>query len=165
MSLAGAAAATGLLLGGGFWAVTGGAQGKALGDVEARLDAVSTKTRRPLERPSDALAKALALPLLGHSEVGEQADLPLRLTGIVRTPARAAALLAIGGAPAQWISVGEEQQGVLVQTVSTASVVVSTANGEREIFLGPASESPNASETPPPGMRGPPPPASAPSMK
>jgi hypothetical protein len=156
-------AAFGLLLGSGLWAVGSKERASSIADTNARLDAVPTATRRPLERSSDALAAALARPLFADDQSQVlQPEAPLRLAGLVRTPTRAAALLAIGGAPLHWISVGEEQQGVQVQTVSSASVVVSTANGEREIFLASDSSSPDEA---PPGMRGPRPPASAPNMR
>ena len=153
------------MLGGGLWALSGGkAQGKDLAAIDARLDAISTRVRPGLDRPSDALAQALAMPLFGASSaVVEQKDASVQLAGIVRSPNRVAALLTIGGAPAQWLSVGEERSGVSLQSVSSGGVTVMTPNGEREVLLGmPSGPTSPLSDGPPAGFRSPPPPASAP---
>lgn len=163
------AALSGLALGGLFWALDGdSAQKRAFSDIDQRLDAISSRVRRGPDRPSDALARALAAPLLGGAEkVAEVAEVPVQLVGLVRRPGRNAALLAIAGAPAQWLSLGQEARGVSLESVSDAGVVVMTPAGQREIGLnaGNGATPAKGSEEPPPGVRSPPPPASAPGVR
>jgi hypothetical protein len=160
----GAAAAIGLVVGGALWAVSGGkAQGQGLSALGERLDRVSTRVRSGLDRPSDALSQALARPIFGGPIVsGDQKDVTIQLAGVVRSPGRIAALLSIGGAPAQWMSVGEEQAGVSLQAISSGGVTLMTPAGEREVLLGmPSGSAPDGA---PLGFRSPPPPASAPGL-
>lgn len=165
MIAASAATLLGLVAGGGFWALEGGkAQGADLASIDTRLDAVSTRVRPGLDRPSDALAQALSTPLFVEAgAVTDQKEILIQLAGIVRSPNRVAALLAINGAAAQWMSVGEDREGVLLRTVSSSGVVLTTPSGEREVLLGaPNGAAPLLSEAAPGGFRSPPPPASAP---
>lgn len=176
LTIVAGAAVLGLLVGGGLWAVSGGeTQESSLAALDTRLDAVSTGLRHGLDRPSDALAQSQAMPLFGALEgVDEPRDLVVRLAGLVRSPARTAALIAIGEGPTRWFSIGEEHDGVMLRSVSGGSVTVMTANGEREVPLG-AGAPPSASagispvspgsDQPPPGYRAPPPPASAPGVR
>lgn len=165
MIAVGVATLIGLLTGGGLWALSGGkAQGKDLAAINVRLDAISTRVRPGLDRPSDALAQALATPLFGASNpASDQKEAAVQLAGIVRSPNRVAALLAISGAPAQWLSVGEESGGVSLQSVSRNGVILMTPNGEREVVLGMSGTAPpTLPDGAPSGFRSPPPPASAP---
>lgn len=161
---AGVASLIGLVAGGGLWALSGGkAQSKDLAAIDARLDAISTRVRPGLDRPSDALAQALAMPLFGAATVvTDQQDASVQLAGIVRSPSRVAALLAIGGAPAQWLSVGESHGGVSLQSVSSGGVTLMTPNGARDVLLGAPGAASGPPDGAPAGFRSPPPPASAP---
>jgi hypothetical protein len=165
----GAASLAGLVAGGALWALSGGnAQSEAIDALDARLGQISTGSRGRPERPSDALAQSLALPLFGAPTTppGGQSDVLVQVFGLVRTPARTGALLAIGAAPSEWFSLGEEKSGVTLKAVTNSSAVVATIFGEREIVLG-AGSSPTPEQAAggsPPGFRSPPPPASAPGM-
>jgi hypothetical protein len=164
----GGAVLGGLVVGAGVWALSGGqAQGQALEAVTTRLEAISTRARAPLDRSSDALAQARAVPLFGASAqpVESRGDVAVQVFGIARSPARTAALLGIGGASAEWFSVGETRSGVTLRSVSASGAIVSTLLGERELLLGAASPgSPSTAGGPPASFKSPPPPASAPGM-
>ena len=165
----GAASLAGLVAGGALWALSGGhAQGEAIDALDARMSQISTGSRSPPQRPSDALAQILAKPLFATpAPLGEgQADVAVQVFGLVRTPVRTGALLSVGGATAEWFSVGETRNGVTLKAVSGSSAVIATPIGEREVILGasPPGSSDQAAAGAPPGFRSPPPPASAPGM-
>lgn len=167
----GAAALAGLVAGGALWALSGGqAQGEALEALDARLTNLNVRTRARLERPSDALGQALSIPLFVPSTgpTDNPTDVAVQVFGLARSPVRTAALLAVGGAPAQWFSIGETRDGVTLRSVSQNSAVIATLMGEREVTMGGSSQGASVSssppDSPPPGFRSPPPPASAPTM-
>lgn len=112
---------------------------------------------------------------------GSVRDVQVALSGISRMPGRSAALLAIDGKPGVWVGVGEVQDGVIVREVTPASVTLDTPLATLTLRLGersggapaapaavtgpsPAAGPPPAAvaDTPPPGYRLPPAPASAP---
>lgn len=165
MAVAGLA---GLVAGGALWALSGGqAQGEALEAVDTRLAAISTRARGRPDRPSDALAQSLATPLFTAPDPSaqNQADLVVQVYGLARSPVRTAALLSVGGAAAEWFAVGETRDGVTLRAVSGSGASIATASGERELLLGaPAASGPVTSDAVPPGLKSPPPPASAPAM-
>jgi len=162
----GGAALAGLLLGCGSWAVAGGqGAGTALADIDARLSAVSTRVRGPAAGQSEALSQALTSPLFAISAGQvELKETVIRVQGIVKTPRRTAALLSIDGGPAEWWTLGQERAGVVLEHVTASGAQFSTPLGTREVQLGQSAfPSPAAmSDAPPPGHRGPPPPANAP---
>jgi hypothetical protein len=168
----GGAGLAGLVAGGALWALSGGhAQGEALEAVDARLSRISTRARGRPDRPSDALAQSLALPLFAtpSQPTDSQTDVAVQVFGLARSPVRTAALLGISGAPAEWLSVGETRNGVTLRSVSGSSATIATAMGERELMIGVATQGATAaaglaSGGPPAGFKSPPPPASAPEM-
>lgn len=169
----GAAGAAGLVLGGAVWALSGGhAQGEALDQLDTRLSAISTRSRPRLDRPSDALAQIKGRPLFASTGIPAttpESDVSVQLVGLARTPARTAALLAIGGAPAEWLTLGETRAGVTLRAVTGSGATVATLFGDRELMLGVGGPSPVGVAQgnpggPPAGFRSPPPPASAPGM-
>ncbi len=165
----GAASLAGLVAGGALWALSGGrAQGEAIDALDARLSSIATGSRSRPERPSDALAQALAIPLFiaPITPTGGQSDVSVQVSGLVRTPARTAALLSIGGASAEWLSVGQTKNGVTLRAISGSGAVIATIFGEREVLLGAyaSGSSEPATGGPPAGLKSPPPPASAPGM-
>lgn len=167
----GGAGLAGLIAGAAFWALSGGqAQGEALDALDARLTAISTRSRSPLDRPSDALAQSLATPLFAASGSASEVDaeVAIQLFGVVRSPGRTAALIGIGAAPADWLALGESRNGVTLRAVTSSGATVATISGEREVMLGMPSQTALAGAPstggPPPGFKSPPPPASAPGM-
>lgn len=123
-----------------------------------------------------SVADLVAAPLFGTA-TGAAPDPAIRLDGVSLSRQRTAALLSIGGAAAEWLKPGESRGEVILQQVGAARVLVETPSGTKEIALGqvlggapvgpspgavPGLVAPNPGETPPPGYRGPPPPASAP---
>ncbi|MGA0601543.1 hypothetical protein ACO2Q3_12640 [Caulobacter sp. KR2-114] len=106
---------------------------------------------------------------------GAVSDPVLALQGIAKAGGRASALLTIDGKPPEWLSEGQTRDGVTLQEVRAASVLVDTVTGTKEVALGqktgtpPASSAPGApaagapgSAGPPAGYRLPPAPANAP---
>ena len=165
----GGAGVAGLVVGGALWALSGGhAQGEALEAIDARLQRLPARTRARPDRPSDALAQSLATPLFAAPVLSaeSQADVAVQVFGLARTPVRTAALLGVGGASAEWFSVGETRGGVTLRAVSGSSATIATPMGERELMLGApalgAASNIPAGGGPPPGFKSPPPPASAP---
>ncbi len=170
----GAAGLAGLVVGGALWALSGGqAQGEALEALDTRLANISVRARARPDRPSDALAQSLAIPLFTTptGPTDSQADVAVQVFGLARSPVRTAALLGVGGAPAEWFSVGETRNGVTLRSVSGSGATIATLMGEREILLGGPSQGAAVASVgsaagggPPPGFKSPPPPASAPQM-
>lgn len=162
----GLAALLGVCVGGGYWALNARADG--LVELDTRLGRVPTRMRSGPDRPSEALARLQAAPLLGGSEKVSQApEVLIQLFGISRRPGRNAALLAIAGGPAQWLSLGEAQGDVTLDAVSATGAVLTTSTGLREVTLGMANTagSAGASEAAAAGFRSPPPPANAPGVE
>jgi hypothetical protein len=165
----GAAALLGLGAGGLIWGVAGdGGRAREIAALEDRLSSLPTRSRQGPDRPSEALARVLAAPLLGVTDkAAAVAEVPVQLIGLVRRPGRSAALMAIAGAPPQWLALGEAFQGVSLDEISDAGVVLTTPAGKREISLAASSGAPPVGGGPdgaPAGYRSPPPPASAPSV-
>ena len=154
----------GLALGALVWlAAAGHGAPAAVSQLDARL--TSIPSGRPTPSLSAASAfQALATPLFPSATAGPVVDLALSLEGVVNFPGRVAALLSVNGAPAQWLALGETRDGVALQEVRGASVLLSTAAGPRELAIGDAPTPPVQSDVPPPGARSPPPPASAPGV-
>lgn len=163
----GVAGLAGLVAGGSLWALSGGqAQGEALDALDTRLAAISTRSRTHLDRPSDALAQSLAVPLFTSTApmAESQTDVSVQIFGLARSPGRTAALLGIGGAPAEWLALGETHGGITLRAVSSSGATIATLFGEREVTLGMPPPAALAANGPPAGFKSPPPPASAPGM-
>jgi hypothetical protein len=82
--------------------------------------------------------------LLMTTGPGAQPEPALRLDGVVRSPKRTAALIAINDAPAEWLAKGEIRDGVTLEDVQPARVLVDTLYGERQLELGRSSGAPSA---------------------
>lgn len=176
MILAGAPAglATGLLA----WMLAGGSQVAA-----ERLDGLQVQVSNLKAPPrgasalsyvsvSDLASQPLFALTVGPGAVREPS---IRVDGVSISRGRTAALLAIDGQPAEWLTLGESRAGVALQSVSASTVVVETLTGPKELALG-SQSGPEAESSPetnaaatgaapdqiPPGFRSPPPPASAP---
>lgn len=142
---------------------------EAVEALQGRLNALPLNARNAptgSTRVADAIAKPLFALTTGPGAV---AEVSIRLEGIARSPNRKAGLLSISGQPPAWVEEGDVVNGVILQEVSGAKVVVDTPLGLREVKLGEAigpQSSPAATSTEPqeipPGYRSPPPPASAP---
>lgn len=149
----------GVLLGALLWMGLGGASSAddRLQQDAVRLWAIPLRaTRSPA---ADLTTDVAAHPLFALTTgPGAVADVTVSLLGIARTPKRAAALLAIGSEQADWLEIGKSRGGVTLAQVSPSGVVLETALGRKEVELGAA---PAPSDVPP-GVRLPPPPASAP---
>lgn len=155
----------GLVLGALVWLVAdrGNSQIEALDIAVADLQRMTPTSAR---RPGATRNGLQGPPLFGQANSEALGPEPtLVLQGIVRTSRRHAALIAINGKPAEWLSVGETRDGITMQDVSTRGVTVSSANGVKEIGLG-STSSPSVtaptSADPAAGFRSPPAPASAP---
>jgi hypothetical protein len=158
------AAPVGLVLGAAIWLVIGrgGPRAEALEQVQTELSRMRPANARPSAR-SGQLALATA-PMFGPAP-GEiiAPEATVSLQGVVRTPRRQAALVAINGKAPEWLGVGETRDGVTLESLSTSSITVVMANGAREIGFGPAGATPPSSgPDPSSNFKSPPPPASAP---
>lgn len=172
------AAAAGLVLGAAAWLLFshGASAAERIADLQGRAQALAP----PPASVTGGVAGAVALdhPIFALT-VGPHsvADTVVVLTGIQRTPARTAALLSINGKPADWLDLGATRDDVTLVEVQAEKVVVDTPTDLRDVVLGakpaasaaqpgqPAAAPPAASpstDTPPPGFRVPPQPASAP---
>jgi len=183
--------AAGVATGGlGWWLAGGPARpGEALEPAEARL----ARLRIPRAGTDAALAPDVAglaaTPLFILTTGPGATPAPvLRLDGISKSKGRAAALLSIDDQPADWLAVGDRRGAVALQAVGASKAVVDTVYGPVEVALGervggaataagvPAGPVPGAVapqgpvqptivDSPPPGFRSPPPPASAPDVR
>lgn len=178
------AAPVGLAIGSAVWLFAARPPGADVLPVLAqRVAAIAPHRNLPRGGAESLIAQAIAAPLFAMTTgPGAVADVVLRLEGLVRSPGRVAALISIGGAPSDWLEVGQTRDGVTLQEVMSSNVVVDTATGLKDVPLGggggpataaapasPAVPPPMAAPTPPaPHMRGlfrsPPEPASAPGM-
>jgi hypothetical protein len=165
----------GLALGLAVWLLFGrGTTVDVAQNLQTRLSALPTGTQGVLASDADAIAQVIAKPLFALTTgPGAVAEIAIKLEGVARSPGRVAALLSIGGKPAQWVEQGGSIEGVVLQDVAGSKVVVDTPLGLREVKLGettgPAPPTQGAADTSapqemPPGYRSPPPPASAPAM-
>lgn len=87
----------------------------------------------------------------------------LQLQGIAITPKGRSALLSVDGKPASWYEQGATRDGVTVMDVQSTRVTVDTVTRLRDVGLF-DKPIPTAQGAAPPGLRSPPPPASAPSL-
>lgn len=157
----------GLILGVAAWMSTGraGATSEALEQAASALQAMPKGGAR--RQTASIAPPSLTAPLFAQPE---GAALPVEtsvvLQGLSRTPRRQSALLAIGARPAEWLTVGETREGVTLDSVGPGGVTITTPSGTRDLGFGPANTSNQAPASidpmPPPGVRSPPPPASAP---
>jgi hypothetical protein len=171
-----AAAPVGLVLGAAAWTLAGGAGFAEASIASAAGQFPTLRTRGAVgSASSSGAARAIGAPLfalLGGR--GAVADPAIRLEGIARSPGRVAALLAIDAKPSAWLGLGETRDGVTLVEVLGSKITVDTVIGVKEVRLGEATTSATGAagspilaigqDTPPPGYRMPPAPASAPAM-
>lgn len=177
MIFLGAAAPIGLLTGFLAWSAAGGASASLdrLAPISDQLMALrppaAAAPRRAIQGDSLLGAPIFALTV-GPGAVREAA---IRVDGLSVSRRRAAALVSIDGASAQWMSVGESRDGVTLRAVSASKAVFDTVLGDKELGLGEQSASSAPAASPgdsvevsstivdriPQGFRSPPPPASA----
>jgi len=160
------------------WLAAGGESGsaEALPPIAAQLGDLRVPAGSG-QRPRSALIAELAERPLFALTTGPGAirEPVVRLVGVALTRERSVALLVIDGKPAQWMRLGETRDGVTVQDVQSARVVVETLVGSRDLALGEQSGEATASTAAasaaveptvidkiPSGFRSPPPPADAP---
>ncbi len=164
------AAPAGLAVGAAAWMLLGSGSHaqERLQDDQIRVQATQLAVLRS-SPASDLAAQATAHPLFALTTgPGAVADILVRLDGIARSSSRAAALIAINGGEADWLDRGKSRGGVTLEDVQPSKVVLETALGRREVELGDPAPAPQqgAAMAPgsgvPPGVRLPPPPASAP---
>jgi len=161
----------GLVLGAFVWLMIGhgGPQVDALEASVVELQKMTPASSRRVASAAAGLALQ-GVPLFGRANSEALGPEPaLVLQGLVRTPRRMAALIAINGKPADWLSVGETRDGVTLQDITAHGVTVTSANGAKDISFGAAAPAPTMPTAPPandsgppPGFRSPPAPASAP---
>lgn len=166
-----AAAPAGLAVGLTAWLLAGaaGAGLSELADLEGRVQALKAPAQQGDRRRASASQALANTPLLLVTSGPGAVQAPaVRVDGVSVTRRRVAALLSIGGAPSQWMSVGEERDGVTLQAVFGSSVMIETVLGPMEVALGQGTSEPHAlaAQTDvdqiPPGFRPPVAPASAP---
>jgi hypothetical protein len=169
-------AAVGLVLGASAWLAAG--RQDVLTPVQDRLAALP-----PAQASSgaDGGAPSLSGPPLFALSTGPNAvrDPGVMVLGLSRMPGRAAALLAIDGKPPAWLARGESRDGVVLREVGSGRATLDLPLGVRTLRIGEAAPADTADaiasggshiaspvlapgDTPPPGYRSPPPPASAP---
>lgn len=133
------AAPAGLAAGLLAWYV-GGGPAAASNRIEPVRETVSRlRPRRvPAVEPASIDARAIAdIPLFPLTAGPGAVPQPrLRLDGVVRRRSRTAALLSIDGKPSEWLHIGDTRDGVTLQEVDGAKVVVDTLFGPQEIMLG-----------------------------
>lgn len=157
----------GLVLGLAVWAASGqGAQTDALQAAADQLQAMRPAIKRV---DGQAMPSPMISPIFAQADQGAApVEISVALQGVSRSGRRQAALIAIGGQPADWLTVGETRGGVTLEAVRANGVTITTANGPRELGFGPStvttpgSMAPGGEAGPAPGSKGPPPPASAP---
>lgn len=169
----------GLATGLAGWLLAGGASAGSdkLDGIEAQLIGL----RAPIVRRtggevsgSDLLSAPLFALTTGPGAIREPA---IRLDGVSVSRRRVAALVSVDGKPAAWLAVGETRDGVTVQAVTASSASFETALGAKSLNLGEQSAAsspdphapantatamPPAPDGPPPGLRKPLEPATAP---
>lgn len=163
-----AAAPVGLATGLLAWLAAGGASANAgqLDSLDARLAALRVPRPASAER-TVAVDDLVAMPLFTlASATVTSPDPVVRLDGLSRTSHRIAALISVGGRPSEWLSIGEQREGMTLRKVDAGGVELDMPSGPKTLALGeqtqPAPTEVAASDTAPPGVRMPPAPASAP---
>jgi hypothetical protein len=163
-----AAAPVGLATGLLAWLAAGGASANTaeVDPLDTRLAALHSP--RPVPAVRGVTADDLtAMPLFNLvSAAAVTPDPVVRVDGLSRTAHRTAALLSIGGAAAEWLQVGDQRAGVTVRKVDAGTVQLDMPSGLKTLALGEQTQAPAGevanNDAPPPGMRSPPAPASAP---
>lgn len=165
-------ALVGLALGAGAWLVAG--RQDVLTGPQDRLSVL----RAAKTQDGGGATPTLSGPPLFALTIGPDAvrDPTVTLLGLSRMPGRSAALVAINGASPVWLARGDARDGVILREVGSGRATLDLPLGLHTLRLGEASlpsaatgapmSSPLAApgDTPPPGYRSPPPPASAPGL-
>jgi hypothetical protein len=160
----------GLVTGAFVWLLVahGAAAPAKIEALQARADALSAPRA---DAPSaDAGSVAAGAPIFALTTgPGAVQEIEVVLTGIARTPTRTAALISIGGKPAEWLDQGQTKDDVTLTEVGAGKVTVDTPTGSKDVLLGKTASATasgaaaaNGDRGPPPGFHNPPPPASAP---
>lgn len=104
--------------------------------LEARLAAARPAAVRRDVGPDASLDRALASPVFAMTTgPGAVTEIPVALSGLAVTKTRKAALISIGGKPADWLDVGATRDGVTIVAVSGAGATIDTQTGFRSIGL------------------------------
>lgn len=172
------AAPAGLAAGFLAWLLAGGSSAavRQLEPLGAAVAGIRAPARSAVATAAADISGLIAAPLFPLTTGPGAVPQPvLRLDGVVRTARRSAALLAINGQPADWLSKGESRDGVTLLDVSASRALVDTVYGPQDVRLGqtvpegapPPAAAPGEAvlagpDDFPPGFRSPPPPASAP---
>lgn len=161
------------------WMAAGGASATTSRLAAAQKSVAALRIPKPYTSataPSD-LSGMVSAPFFAMTTgPGAIPEPQIQVQGLVRSPRRTAALLAINGQAAEWLARGEIRDGVMLVEVSGSKAILDTVFGEQVVALGersPASAAPSPVSSPavatsngpddiPPGFRSPPPPASAP---
>ena len=108
-----------------------------LDDLTGRLTAANvTAGQNGMAVVADPVQPVLATPLFAlASGTGAAADIAVRLDGIAITGARRAALVSIGGKPADWLEAGATRDGVTLMEVQATKVTLDTAAGFKDVTL------------------------------
>lgn len=173
-----AAVPAGLVAGFLAWSLAGGASATddALGDLQRRMTALRAPRAFAGGVEGYDVASLAAQPLFVLTTgPGATPQPTVRLDGVVSSKARIAALLSINDRPSEWLGLGETRDGVTLQHVTAGKVTIDTVYGPAEVALGERigapplavaaqPPAPGAPDQLPPGLRGPPPPASAPRL-
>ncbi|MDR3511013.1 MAG: hypothetical protein P4L73_05225 [Caulobacteraceae bacterium] len=168
------AAPAGLALAALAWFVVRAGSGADLDNLDARLAQIKSPAVRGLVVQADPSAALAATPLFALTTgPGAAQDVTVQLQGLAITPRRKAALVAIGGKPADWLDLGATRDGVTLMAIRANQIEVDTAIAFKTVGLwdagsasgggAPSAGAPaSAPAAMPPGVRLPPPPASAP---
>jgi hypothetical protein len=162
----------GLILGAVAWAVFGGSSAAAAKLHADQTHLASVRISRTYASPdSDLAMTASAHPLFALTTgPGAIADVIVQLDGVSKSSSRAAALIAINGAAADWLDLGKSRDGVTLVAVQASQVELETPLGRKEVAMGdaaptsPSSGAPAASSATPSqsAARSPSPPANTP---
>ncbi len=111
-----------------------------LDDLNARLAVTrSVGGLHVVVAGADPAQPALATPLFALSTAPGAADVAVRLDGLAITPGHRAALISIGGKPADWLEVGATRDGVTLMEAHPTKVTLDTAAGFKDVDLWQAS--------------------------
>jgi hypothetical protein len=107
-----------------------------------RLDALDALTSPTSSAPRPAVAAAVQAATVARARplfqrpVQSGAASSVRLDGVSVRGGAGRALIAVGGAAAQWLDQGDTASGVTVAQVRSGGVVIDTADGQATLTLG-----------------------------
>jgi hypothetical protein len=147
----------GLAMGAAAWLLVGGPSlaSANIALFEQQFEKAVVAAPQTRLAPGAVLSEALSSPLFALTTgQGAVTDLVLRLDGIARTPRRSAALISIGGQPAEWLEMGQTRDDVTLQEVQASKVVVDTVTGFKTVELGETTSPPAKAPDQPQGAAG-----------